>query len=371
MSTVTNNEYNEAMEYFTEKIKDCKMYNSFLDSNHPKADANDYETEFKSENIQIDFCWFYSHFKVTTDPHTFIRLKNDYEALWKQELINRYDRRNKLTMTKGLVSDEEFTAAWGHILKREMYLDSPFILTAIIYGPEYIGNKDTKDLSEFFTTYLSKNIEICTDYSNLPPNKYIIVFTNPETFSKLKRYHDESIEEFLENHRSKINKSSPTVEPKPVESESKPESAPNGFEYLNTEASAIVKAYNTVNEVLDTLKIGSGYKSDYSARSYLYLSRAELMGIGLSALLTPDGDYSRTNMLKYMENTHTRYYNAIGVFPEDNAGDTHEYKREYYTATLRYLFVCIVQNGLDLTSDLVREFNHIKNATETNTDILK
>ena len=371
MSTVTNNEYNEAMEYFTEKIKDCNMYNSFLDSNHPKADANDYETEFKSENIQIDFSWFHSSFKVTTDDLTFVRLKKNYDALWQEELIDRYDRRNKLTMTKGLVSDEEFTDAWEHILKRVMCLEPPIILTEIKYGPEYINNKDEKDLSELFTRYRSKNIEICTDNSTFPPNISIIVFTNPETFSKLKRYHDESIEEFLKNRRSNINKSKPTVEPKPVESESKAESTSNSLGTLNTEASAIVKAYNTVNEVLDTLKIGSDYKSDYSARSYRYLSRAELMGVGLSVLLTPDGDYSRTNMLKHIEHTHTRYYNAIGVFPEDNAGDTHEYKREYGTAILRYLFVCIVQNGLDATSDIVTEFNRIRNAAETNTDILK
>lgn len=362
MSTVTNKEFKDAMEYFKEKIKDCDRYFSLVDSNLSKLDDEDFETEFKSENIQIDFSWFHSRFKVTIDDHTFDRLKNEYDALWQEELIDRYDRRNKLTMTKGLVSDEEFTAAWEHILKIEMCLESPIILTTIKYGPEYIGNKDPKDLSEIITTYPSKNIEICIDISNIPHNKYIIVFTNPETFSKLKRYHDECIEEFLEKHGSKINKSKPTiesrptVEPKPVESQSKPESALNDFEYLNTEASAIVKAYNTVNEVLDTLKIGSDYENYYSARSYLYLSRAELMGIGLSTLLTPDGDYSRSNMLKNTKYTFTKYVNAL----EDNASDTAEYRKEYYTSILRYLFVYIVQFGLDEASDAVIEFKRLR-----------
>lgn len=125
--------------------------------------------------------------------------------------------------------------------------------------------------------------------------------------------------------------------------------------------SEIVKAYNTVNEVLNSLKIGNDYRSDYSARSYLYVSRVELMGIGLSALLTPDGDYSRTNMLKYTEHTLTRCHNAMGVFPEDKTPDADEHKREYYTATLKYLFVCIVQDGLDAASDMVAEFNRIYN----------
>ena len=126
--------------------------------------------------------------------------------------------------------------------------------------------------------------------------------------------------------------------------------------------SEIVKAYNTVDKVLNTLNIGSDYKSDYSARTYRYLSRAEFMGIGLSTLLTPDGDYSRTNMLKYMEHTQTRYYGSIPLFPEDTTDDTREYKKEYYAATLRYLFVCIVQDGLDLASDMVAEFNRIRNS---------
>lgn len=124
--------------------------------------------------------------------------------------------------------------------------------------------------------------------------------------------------------------------------------------------SEIVKAYNTVNEVLDALKIGSDYRSDYSDRSYRYVSRAELIGIGLSALLTPDGDYSKTNMLKYTEHTLTRYRNAIGIFPEDRTPDADERKREYYAAELKYLFVCIVQDGLDAASDMVAEFNRIR-----------
>lgn len=124
--------------------------------------------------------------------------------------------------------------------------------------------------------------------------------------------------------------------------------------------SEIVQAYNTVNEVLDTLKMGSDYRSDYSDRSYRYVSRAELMGIGLSVLLTPDGDYSKTNMQKYMEHTLTRYHNAVGIFPEDKTPDADERKREYYAAELKYLFVCIVQDGLDAASDMVAEFNRIR-----------
>ena len=118
----------------------------------------------------------------------------------------------------------------------------------------------------------------------------------------------------------------------------------------------LIKAYNTVNKVLDALKIGSDYENYYSARSYLYLSRAELMGIGLSTLLTPDGDYSRSNMLKNTKYTFTKYVNAL----EDNASDTAEYRKEYYTSILRYLFVYIVQFGLDEASDAVIEFKRLR-----------
>lgn len=126
------------------------------------------------------------------------------------------------------------------------------------------------------------------------------------------------------------------------------------------EASAIVYAYNTVDKVLNALKIGSDYESDCSDRSYRYLSRAEFMGIGLSALLTPDGEYSRAKMLNNMKYAYTRYYNAVDIFPENNTSKTQEYKREYYDATLRYLFVYIVQYGLDAASDMVAEFNRIR-----------
>lgn len=118
----------------------------------------------------------------------------------------------------------------------------------------------------------------------------------------------------------------------------------------------LIKAYNTVNKVLDALKIGSDYESDCSDRSYRYLSRAELMGIGLSTLLTPDGDYSRSNMLKNTKYTFTKYVNAL----EDNASDTAEYRKEYYTSILRYLFVYIVQFGLDEASDAVIEFKRLR-----------
>lgn len=118
----------------------------------------------------------------------------------------------------------------------------------------------------------------------------------------------------------------------------------------------LIKAYNTVNKVLDALKVGSDYKNDYSDRSYLYVSRAELMGIGLSALLNPDGEYSRTNMLKHMKHTHYRYCDALSLFPEDKPSNASEYKREYYAATLKYLFVYILQFGLDEASDAVNEF---------------
>ena len=60
--------------------------------------------------------------------------------------------------------------------------------------------------------------------------------------------------------------------------------------------------------------------------------------------------------------SETRYYGSIPLFPEDTTDDTREYKKEYYTATLRYLFVCIVQDGLDLASDMVAEFNRIRNS---------
>lgn len=122
----------------------------------------------------------------------------------------------------------------------------------------------------------------------------------------------------------------------------------------------LIKAYNTVNKVLDALKVGSDYTNDYSDRSYLYVSRAELMGIGLSALLNPDGEYSRTNMLKHMKHTHYRYCDALSLFPEDKLSNAYEYKREYYAATLKYLFVYIVRYGLDAASDMVAEFNHIR-----------
>lgn len=118
----------------------------------------------------------------------------------------------------------------------------------------------------------------------------------------------------------------------------------------------LIKAYNTVNKVLDALKVGSDYKNDYADRSYLYISRAELMGIGLSALLNPDGEYSRTNMLKHMKHTHYRYCDALSLFPEDKPSNASEYKREYYAATLKYLFVYILQFGLDEASDAVNEF---------------
>lgn len=118
----------------------------------------------------------------------------------------------------------------------------------------------------------------------------------------------------------------------------------------------LIKAYNTVTKVLDALKVGSDYKNDYSDRSYLYVSRAELMGIGLSALLNPDGEYSRTNMLKHMKHTHYRYCDALSLFPEDKPSKASEYKREYYAATLKYLFVYILQFGLDEASDAVNEF---------------
>lgn len=151
--------------------------------------------------------------------------------------------------------------------------------------------------------------------------------------------------------------------------------APNGFEYLDTNVSEMVKAYNTVDKVLDTLKIGKGiryvgndYENDWSVRSYHYCSRPELMGLGLSALLIPnDGDCSRANLLKNMKYTFTRYATAITA----NDSDTYEYRRSYYLAALRYLFVCIVQGHIDLTSDMVTEFNRIRNAAEMNTDILK
>lgn len=125
-------------------------------------------------------------------------------------------------------------------------------------------------------------------------------------------------------------------------------------------ASAIVYAYNTVDKVLNALKIGSDYESDCSDRSYRYLSRAEFMGIGLSTLLTPDGEYSRAKMLNNMKYAHTRYYNAVDIFLENTTSKLQEYKREYYDATLRYLFVYIVQNGLDAASDMVAEFNRIR-----------
>ena len=125
-------------------------------------------------------------------------------------------------------------------------------------------------------------------------------------------------------------------------------------------ASAIVYAYNTVDKVLNALKIGSDYESDCSDRSYRYLSRAEFMGIGLSTLLTPDGEYSRAKMLNNMKYAHTRYYNVVDIFPENNTSKMQEYKREYYDATLRYLFVYIVQTGLDAASDMVAEFNRIR-----------
>ena len=122
----------------------------------------------------------------------------------------------------------------------------------------------------------------------------------------------------------------------------------------------LIKAYNTVNKVLDALKVGSDYKNDYADRSYLYVSRAELMGIGLSALLNPDGEYSRTNMLKHMKHTHSRYCDALSLFPEDKPSNASEYRREYYTATLKYLFVYIVQFGLDEASDAVIEFKRLR-----------
>lgn len=122
----------------------------------------------------------------------------------------------------------------------------------------------------------------------------------------------------------------------------------------------LIKAYNTVNKVLDALKVGSDYKNDYSDRSYLYVSRAELMGIGLSALLNPDGEYSRTNMLKHMKHTHYRYCDALSLFPEDKPSNASEYKREYYAATLKYLFVYILQFGLDEASDAVIEFKRLR-----------
>ena len=122
----------------------------------------------------------------------------------------------------------------------------------------------------------------------------------------------------------------------------------------------LIKAYNTVNKVLDALKIGSDYENYYSARSYLYLSRAELMGIGLSTLLTPDGEYSRAKMLNNMKYAYTRYYNVVDIFPENNTSKMQEYKREYYDATLRYLFVYIVQYGLDEASDAVIEFKRLR-----------
>lgn len=118
----------------------------------------------------------------------------------------------------------------------------------------------------------------------------------------------------------------------------------------------LIKAYNTVNKVLDALKVGSDYKNDYADRSYLYVSRAELMGIGLSTLLTPDGDYSRSNMLKNARYTFTKYVNAL----KDNASDTAEYRKEYYTATLKYLFVYILQFGLGEASYAVTEFKHLR-----------
>lgn len=118
----------------------------------------------------------------------------------------------------------------------------------------------------------------------------------------------------------------------------------------------LIKAYNTVNKVLDALKVGSDYKNDYADRSYLYVSRAELMGIGLSTLLTPDGDYSRSNMLKNARYTFTKYVNAL----KDNASDTAEYRKEYYTAMLKYLFVYILQFGLDEASYAVTEFKHLR-----------
>ena len=125
--------------------------------------------------------------------------------------------------------------------------------------------------------------------------------------------------------------------------------------------SEIVKAYNTVNEVLNILKIGSSdYRSDYSDRSNPYVSRAELMGIGLSALLTPDGDYSKTNMLNHVEHAGTRYSRARGIFPGDEVNDVEVHKREYHAAELRYLFVCILQDGLDASSDMVTEFYRIR-----------
>ena len=125
-------------------------------------------------------------------------------------------------------------------------------------------------------------------------------------------------------------------------------------------ANAIVYAYNTVDKVLNALKIGSDYESDCSDRSYRYLSRAEFMGIGLSTLLTPDGEYSRAKMLNNMKYAYTRYYNVVDIDPENNTSKMQEYKREYYDATLRYLFVYIVQYGLDAASDMVAEFNRIR-----------
>lgn len=122
----------------------------------------------------------------------------------------------------------------------------------------------------------------------------------------------------------------------------------------------LIKAYNTVNKVLDALKVGSDYKNDYADRSYLYVSRAELMGIGLSVLLNPDGEYSRTNMLKHMKHTHYRYCDALSLFPEDKPSNASEYRKEYYAATLKYLFVYILQFGLDEASDAVTEFKRLR-----------
>lgn len=194
MNTVTKKEIKDAKICIMEIIKDCKYNPSFLDTYHFEYDKNNIETVFKSKNLQIDFCRRDNYFTVITDQLTFTLLKNEYGVLWEKELIRREKRRNSLLNNKNSVTDKEYNDTLDCICKLVRNYASIPVASVIKYGFEDVDSlKADGEFMELVTEFQSDNIEICGDHYN----QHIHAFTDPETFSKLKRYHDEYLENFL------------------------------------------------------------------------------------------------------------------------------------------------------------------------------